>query len=139
MGKTEELKERLRKLNNGEFATADTNTGMITRKAQTMEVTIEELAAAVDARRDHPAAQAYRRTIQAYTHPKDGLLRKEKVVVDREDMEALLDNKEVVRVSQGIQVEEGFASEVVSKKVGDILKPAAPSAPESSTPAKPGK
>ncbi len=126
--KTDELRAKLDKLNNGEYNSGVT-TGMVTRKTSTIEISIGELAAACDAKKDHPIAKAWRKTVLENTKKgvkgePDELLANNKVIVDRTDLEALLDNKEVVVVSLGEEVDGGFSSTVLSKEVGDTIKPA---------------
>jgi hypothetical protein len=136
-----DLKERLRKLNNGEFPSAGAQTGMITRRASMIEVTIGELAAAIESNKDHPVAKAYARTINEHTKKTkdqpDVLLEANKVVLDRIDLEALLNNKQVIHTTEGVEVEDGFLSEVQTKAVGDTVRPA-PS-PENFDKPKPSK
>lgn len=61
---------------------------MILHKSKTIKVTVKELREATDANPNHPAAKVFRKAIERLPEDKT-------VIVDRADLQALIDNAEV--------------------------------------------
>lgn len=94
-------------------------------KAEMFPITCRELAAVIKKNPNHPSALAYTKAVQS--NPMD-----EDLLIERVDLQALLDNREVVVTTrtemtdvEGIQVPQ-----VVHEKVlGEVIKSTKPSPP----------
>lgn len=81
-----------------------------------LTVKIIDLAKAVEANKEHPVAAAYLKAIR-------GCPPQQEIVVSREDLRALLENREVLTEEVTEHQEDGTQRKVLRKRVGDHLKP----------------
>lgn len=122
MSKTDELRERLNKLDAGEIQAPQ---GMTIQRFSGIEATIGQLKAAVKKNPEHPVAVDLKPMLAAYADKRHD---PHKVTISRVDLEALLDNKEVKREIIGDTLVDGSVMTEVRKVLGDTIKSEAPAA-----------
>lgn len=107
-----ELLDKINSLNSGKPADAAVQ-GVAVTKAPTMELTIGQLAKAVETNPEHPVAKACSKAL--HTLPSHT-----KVSMERIDVQALLENKDV-KMQTGVEEFEGQPRNVITKSLGQAM------------------
>lgn len=111
MSKTDELLERINKMNSGEVI--EEPAGVEVVENATIKLTVGQLATAAEANPEHPVAVATRKSVKTLNPSQE-------ITMDRADVQALLENKEVV-LDTKIETVEGEPRNVTRKSVGPEL------------------